>query len=88
MGNWKESLEALESDDTLTVEQYEEWLKAGDGKFYDFHRNYLIAIGHAEEQERIIKLLETEIERFEHEDFYAVGVTNGLIELIKGETNV
>jgi hypothetical protein len=37
------------------------------------------------ERERIIKLLEDEVERFNHEDFYAVGVTNGLIKLIKGE---
>lgn len=79
MSKWEQSLEALESDDTLTVEQYEEWLDAGNGKFYNFHRDYLVATGNAEERERIIKLLE---ERYEGDEF-----VEEIIELIKGETN-
>jgi hypothetical protein len=58
MSEWSDALEALQSDPELTPEQYEEWLGTGNGKFYDFFRAYGKSIGRAEEQERIIKLLE------------------------------
>jgi hypothetical protein len=38
------------------------------------------------ERERIIKLLEQASLEFEQYDFNAVGITNGLIALIKGES--
>ena len=41
----------------------------------------------AQTEERIIKLLEKASIEFEQYDFNAVGITNGLIALIKGEQN-
>ena len=57
----------------MTVDQYNERVA----------RTWNLAI--AAEQERIIKLLEETSLEFEQYDFNAVGVTNGLIALIKGE---
>lgn len=55
MSKWEEALAAL--PEAGTVEEYEAWLHAGDSKFYDFFREYIIGIGHAEERDRIIHRL-------------------------------
>lgn len=55
MSKWEEALAAL--PEAGTVEEYEAWLHAGGGKFYDFFREYIIGIGHAEERDRIIHKL-------------------------------
>jgi hypothetical protein len=73
------------------------WLGRSKNKFYEFIREYLVAIGQAEERERIIKLLEDSAKELREAAKYAstledqmhfTGPASGYIQavaLIKGE---
>lgn len=85
MSEWSDALVALQSDPELTPEQYEEWLDAGNGKFYAFFRAYGKHIGSCEMKEEIIKLLEETIIKGGNHGWSISTIIGILKEEIKGE---
>jgi len=63
------------------IEEFNAWLNAKDGKFYGMAREYIISIGHAEERERIIKMLENQ----HNFDQIFLDAVDQVIALIKGK---
>jgi hypothetical protein len=74
------------------IKEFNAWLNAKDGKFYGMVREYIISIGHAEERERIIKLLEentmTMTSPLDNSVMRSLRMSpSDLIALIKGDNN-